>query len=170
MDCGDSVGEAGMRIVVVGLGNDVLGDDGAGLEVVRRLAGRIDGVDLFEAPVGGLGLLDIVVGYDAAVIVDTFEGENPGYVKLLSEREAFGEPLAGCVHDCSFGTALEMGRRVGLAVPDEVVVVAIEVSDTKSFREGLTEEVKGAVEEAVEKVLHIVRGFQRRSTRHGGSA
>ena len=158
-----------MRVIVVGLGNDLLGDDGVGLHVVRRLKGRFSDVDVVEAPVGGLGLLDLVVGYDAAVVVDAMEGGKAGRVRVMTEREAFGEPVAGCVHDCCFGTALEMGRRLGLPVPDRVFVVAVEVEHVDRFREGLTAAVAAAVDSAAQKVVELVDSLQRTSTRQGGS-
>jgi len=162
MGCGTGSGEK--RIVVVGLGNDTLGDDGVGLYVAREFKKRHPEIDAVEAPVGGLGLLDIVVGYDAAVIVDALEGKKAGEVFVLTEREAFGAPVAGCVHDCCFGTALEMGRRLGLAVPKRVVVVAVGVEDARTFREGLSAEVAAAVGKALRCVEEAVAAFQRTST------
>ena len=161
MGCGAGSGKK--RIVVVGLGNDTLGDDGVGLYVAREFKRRHPEVDAVEAPVGGLGLLDIVVGYDAAVIVDALEGEKAGEVFVLTEKEAFGAAVAGCVHDCCFGTALEMGRHLGLSVPERVVVVAVGVEDARTFRDGLSEKVAAAVEKALRCVEEAVASFQRTS-------
>lgn len=149
--------ETRMRTVVIGVGNPVLGDDAVGLHVAALLSREHPGAaDYREASVGGLGLLDLLVGYDRAVIVDCFEGRRPGEVHVMDEKEAFGSATACCVHDCSFATALALGRRVGAAMPERVTVVAVEVADAREFREGLSPEAAAAVERAAEAVLALL--------------
>ena len=73
----------GSGILVLGLGNPILGDDAVGIFVAReikRLAGERTGVTVKEASVGGFDLLDLLEGYRGAVIIDAIKtaGGRPG--------------------------------------------------------------------------------------------
>ena len=75
------------RVLVAGVGNDLLGDDGFGIEVVRRFSeeGVPEGVEAFESGIAGIRMVqELMDGYEALVIVDaTDRGEEPGTVYLL---------------------------------------------------------------------------------------
>jgi len=73
------------RVLVFGLGNPILGDDGVGIRVVEEMKKRWKGKGVvFETgSVGGLKILDVLSGYDVVVIVDAMAGENPGRIHIL---------------------------------------------------------------------------------------
>jgi hydrogenase maturation protease len=75
------------RVLVAGIGNLFLGDDGLGCEVARRLAARRlpDGVQVVDYGIRGMHLAyDLLEGYDALVIVDAVPGRGaPGRVRVL---------------------------------------------------------------------------------------
>ena len=151
-----------MKALVLGLGNPILSDDGVGPSVVRELEGRLDPqeVAVMEASVGGLGLVDLLAGYDAAVIIDSIQtvGGKVGRIYRL-DAEAFDTTrYASSPHDVNFATALEFGRRLGLALPRRIVVFAIEVADVSTFSEQCTPEVSRAVPIAAELVVREVKG------------
>lgn len=86
------------RILVIGLGNDLRGDDGAGLRVVRRLEGRVpETVRLIEAPPDAVALLDLWEGSDRVVVIDAMRSGAP----------------AGTVAMADVGSGREDGRLVG---------------------------------------------------------
>ena len=60
-----------MRNLVLGMGNLILGDDGVGLHIVQELAKRIEGedIDVKDASIGGLSLLETLIGYGKAIII-----------------------------------------------------------------------------------------------------
>ena len=74
-------------MLVAGVGNDLLGDDGFGIAVVRRFSedGVPEGVEVFESGIGGIRMVqELMDGYEALVVVDaTDRGEEPGTVYLL---------------------------------------------------------------------------------------
>lgn len=151
-----------MKTLVLGLGNPILSDDGVGPSVVRELEGRFDPeeVVVMEASVGGLGLVDLLAGFDTAVIIDSVQtvGGKAGQIYRL-DAEAFDSTrYASSPHDVNFAAALEFGRRVGLALPRRIVVFAIEVADVHTFNERCTLEVSQAVPVAVELVVQEVNG------------
>ena len=151
-----------MKTLVLGLGNPILTDDGVAFAVVEELRTRIDSRDVTvsQASVGGLGLLELVVGYDKVIILDAIQTglADPGHLHRLTPDEFRGSLRAASTHDVSFATALELGRRLREAVPEEIVILAVEAADVQTFGEELTPAVAAAVPEAVELVLQELAG------------
>lgn len=108
-----------------------------------------------ETGMAGLSLLDLLVGYDKAIIIDaiqTLDGK-PGQIYRL-DPEAFDTTRrTASPHDVNFTTALEFGKRLGLALPQQIVIFAIEASDISTFSEECTPEVRQAIPVCVEMVL-----------------
>jgi len=158
--------ERGSTTLVVGLGNPILGDDGVGWRVVEALGARlardrairrsIGDVELDCAAVGGLSLMERLVGYDRVVLVDAILGDDRlGTVTSGSLAETVCR-LAGhldSAHDVPLTEALAAGRALGADLPDEVTVVGIAVRKVDVFGEGLSPEVAAAMDGAVEAVL-----------------
>ena len=150
------------RVLVVGLGNPVLGDDGVGPAVIRELAagGIPEGAALCEAAVGGLRLLELLEGFDHAVLIDACEcAEAPGTIRTLPlEAAALALPGA-CGHGIRLEEALALGRALGVQLPAHVMCVSIAVADTRTFREALSPEVARAVPEAARQVTRQVAAW-----------
>lgn len=151
-----------MKTLVLGLGNPVLTDDGVGFVVVEEVRKRLPTADVTvsQASVGGLSLLELVVGYDRVVIVDAIRtaGGTPGEVHQLSPDEFRGSIRAASTHDVDLATALELGRQLGMDIPGEIVILGIEAVDVETFGEELTPSVAAAVPQAVELVLEQLTG------------
>lgn len=151
-----------MNTLVLGLGNPILTDDAVGFAVVEEIRKRLDrdDVTVSEASVGGLSLLELVVGYDRVIIIDAIQtGESePGAIHPLSADDFRGSRRAASAHDASFATALELGRQLGMAIPKEIVIVGIEAADVDTFGEELTPAVAAAVPKVVELVFQQVAG------------
>ncbi|MFH1169887.1 MAG: hydrogenase maturation protease [Chloroflexota bacterium] len=99
-------------------------------------------------------LLDMLVGYDKAIIVDAIQTEagRPGQIYRLDPRVLDITRHVSSLHDVNFATALELGRRLGLALPREIIIYAIEAADVTSFSEECTPELKMAVPACVEMI------------------
>lgn len=143
--------------MVLGLGNLILSDDGVGFQVVEQLKARLNQpeITLMEADVSGLGLLDLLVGYDRAIIIDAIqtEGGKAGEVYHLG-IDGFAASRRGVSpHDVDLATALELGKRLGLDLPQQIAIIAIEVADVITFREGCTPEVERAIPLAAKAVI-----------------
>lgn len=161
----------GRSWLVVGLGNPLLGDDAVGwrvldaLEERRRLStdgGALDGVDLDRLATGGLALMERLVGYARAIVVDAVHGlgGEPGTVScrpLALVEDGRALHLDG-THDASLRTAIEAGRAMGASLPDEIDLVGVEAASVGTFDERLTPAVEDAVPRAAELVLARLRG------------
>ncbi len=146
-----------MRTLIFGLGNPILCDDAVGLVVAREVHRRVGGadVDLVEASVAGLEILDIVAGYDKVVVVDAIQtrGGRVGDVYLLHPDDVASTPRLASPHDVDFGLALQLGRHFEREMPDDVRIYAVEVADPRTFGEELTPEVAARVPEIVQLII-----------------
>lgn len=148
-----------LKRLVVGLGNPILTDDGVGIYVVRELAARapLPGVDLAEACVGGLRLLDTIAGYERVILVDAIQtrGGTPGEIHRLHPNDLKVSLHAGSTHDLSLPGALAFGRGIGMTLPDDnnLTIIAIEAEDVLTFCEECTRTVSESIPRAIEAVL-----------------
>ncbi len=153
------------RILVAGVGNVFLGDDGFGVEVVRRLAGRglPEGVEVVDFGIRGMDLAYALQDdYEVVIFVDaTPRGEKPGTVYLLEpEIEEDGE-VALDTHGMDPVKVIKLSRALG-ARPTRTLVVGCEPQvvvsgeDYEDMLMELSEPVYAAVEEAVKLVESLV--------------
>jgi len=161
--------------IVIGLGNDLLSDDGVGLYVARRLRAILDPeqYDVIELAVGGMGLVDHLLGYRRAVVVDACRTGRraPGTLTRHRPADFANSPRLGSYHTMDFATALELARRMGAELPDEIAVFAIEVEDVETIRERCTPQVEAAIEMAATGIARALRsgsGFSTFDSRHPG--
>jgi hydrogenase maturation protease len=159
------VNEDALRsILIAGVGNAWLRDDGFGGEVARRLAEveLPEGVSVMDAGTGGLDLAyEVMRGYDALVILDVSpQGGEPGTLYVMEPDE---EAVPGGIEDGDVinphamdpQTVLRFVKSVG-AWPGKVVVIACEPEEVTEMGWGLSERVQGAVTRAVALVLDTV--------------
>lgn len=151
-------------ILIAGVGNAWLRDDGFGSAVARRLS-ELDlpaGVSVMDAGTGGLDLAyEVMRGYDGLVIIDVSQqGGEPGTLYVMEPDEAAvpGGIEDGDVinpHAMDPQTVLRFVRSVG-AWPGRVVVIACEPSEVQDMGWGLSDEVHAAVDRAVALVVQTV--------------
>jgi len=160
-----AVAQRTLRTLVLGLGNPVLTDDSVGLRVVKRLRPALDGwpgLEIAEDYWGGLRLMERLVGFDRAVIVDaSCGGGTPGTVRVLPV-DTGRTRHAGSSHDTDLPTALELGRRAGAALPTagNIRIVAIEAADVDTFGEECTPPVAASVPRAAEAVRSLLTDWR----------
>ncbi len=151
------------KVLVIGLGNPILGDDGAGWVVARQVESTIStlgsSVDVDFVSLGGLSLMERMIGYRHVILVDALNtGQHPQGAVLsftLEEMVDLTYGHASAAHDASIKTALEVGRKVGAILPadKDVHVVAIEAAHIYDFKEDLSPAIATAVPIAVQVVL-----------------
>ncbi len=158
--------------LVVGLGNPLLADDGVGWRVAQALIARLAedpllaadpacaGVEVDHLAVGGLSLMERLVGYRRAVLVDAMvTGQHPpGTVRRFTIADVPGREAThlDSAHDASLATALAAGRSLGADLPTEIVIVAVEAVRVDEFGETLTPAVEAAIPAALDAVLAAI--------------
>jgi hydrogenase maturation protease len=146
------------------MGNPLRCDDGVGNKIAQVLQEETHGpeVTMVYSNIGGLGLLDFLPGYDQAIIIDaiqTPEGKG-GQIHRLTSEDLSSDKYPATTHSFGLGAALELGAKLGLALPQKITILAVEAVDVTSFAQDLTAEVKQAVPQVVELVLQEIRASQ----------
>jgi hydrogenase maturation protease len=148
------------RIMIAGVGNMFMKDDGFGSEVVNRIRERNqpEGVEVCDFGTGGLKLAyDLMRGYDALILVDSSpRNEEPGTLYVIEpDPDEFDANLenGGPVdpHGADPATVLRFVKAIG-AWPGKILIIGCEPEDVEKFEIGLSGPVMEAVDRAVELV------------------
>ncbi|HXG82550.1 MAG TPA: hydrogenase maturation protease [Pyrinomonadaceae bacterium] len=161
-----------MKILVAGMGNVLRGDDGFGIRVVAELSKNHnlgEEVDLYEAGIGGIGLVqELMNGYDALVVVDAVEkGAKAGTLFVLEplehRTEITNEKLHESLVDMHYADpskVLLLARALNVC-PPKVFLVGCQPEYVDDAVEGLRPPVEGAVPQAVKEVLSLINELTR---------
>jgi hydrogenase maturation protease len=155
-----------MKTLVVGLGNPILGDDGVGWAIASMVSNQLPAtspsIEVDCLSLGGLSLMERMLGYDRVVLVDSMEtGQSPVGSVQTFPLGSLPDPMAGhsaSAHDTSLITALKTAESIGADIPKRVDVVAVEAKNVYDFSEELSSPVAAAVPEAVQAVLDLIQG------------
>lgn len=152
-----------MKTIILGVGNLILGDDGVGIHVVNELKKQIQSpnpnLTIDEALTGGMNLLELILGYDKAIIVDavrTKNGKN-GEVKRIPLND-FSTVHSCNPHDVSLIEAVEMAKKMGEnQIPKEIIIIGVMMKEIPcEFGENLSEKIAAAVSKAVNMTLNEI--------------
>lgn len=156
------------KTLVLGLGNELYGDDGVGIYIIQKLEKETDqNEDLFKdvqleaCPLTGLSLLEIIIGYDNLIIVDTIKRENPetGKIHVMDSSELRYIP-GPSPHYVSIPQAIDIGKQIGLHVPTDIKIVAVEAKNLYNLGEGLTPEMEKSVPKIIICIKKLLSGDQ----------
>jgi hydrogenase maturation protease len=145
------------RVLIAGIGNIFLGDDGFGPEVLRHVCDRLDGSEglrITDYGIGGMHLAyDLLDDWDALVLVDAIPNRgSPGTVHVFeADHQSPDAPVGLDAHGMDPATVFASLRALGGAAPPRTIVVGCEVADVGD-RMSLSEPVQAAVPEAVRAV------------------
>ena len=154
------------KILVIGLGNPILGDDGAGWVVAHEVEthlGESEYVEVDCLALGGLSLMERMIGHQRVILIDSLNtGQRPpGSVVTftLEDLVDLTHGHASAAHDASLKTALDVGRNLGVILPadKDVYVVAIEAQHVYDFKEELSPVIAAAMPAAVQQVLTLLK-------------
>lgn len=150
-------------ILVLGLGNDILSDDAIGLRVATLVEGQLageTGIEVRATTEMGLALLDEMSGREGVVLVDAVQTGRaaPGHVHEIDPGELPGVGTTS-PHFLGVGETLALGRTMGLPMPRQVRIVAIEVADPFTLGTALTPGVAAALAPAAARVAAVARAL-----------
>jgi hydrogenase maturation protease len=161
-------------LIVLCLGNEIISDDRFGPEVARRLqeeSGEGLGADVIFAPLAGFRLLDLLAGRRAALIVDTIRTgkASPGTLHEFPAGVLTPSKNLTTSHQISLPTVLELGRKLGMDLPEAIDVLAVEAQDVETLSEEMTAPVQGALDEALEFVYKWIERNSSKESDHADS-
>ena len=153
-----------MKTLVLGIGSPILTDDGVAIHIVKQLNKAKLDADIELAATGGLGIIEMVVGYDRLILVDAIiTGNELGTIFELSLDELQTHPPVhfASTHDVSFIAALKLGRELmPEKMPSEIIIFAIEVEDITTFGEECTPKVQEAIPQVINLIKEKILNFQ----------
>ncbi len=159
----------GGRLIIIGLGNEFISDDGVGIFAVRQLNDRISLLDrnasegvagfpgditIEEMASGGLQILDAITGYQRCFIIDAvLTGTHPpGTIYRFVQRRQEEPVKLASSHQINLPEVLGLARLLNVNIPLAITVYGIEVSDITTFSVGCTSEVEKALPRVVDLV------------------
>lgn len=148
------------KTLVAGFGNSLRGDDGFGVEILKRLSEMNPpprpGVTLLEVGTGGIRMAqELLSGYDRLIVVDAMtRGGAPGTVYALAV-DSVERATEVDMHVAVPASALSVAQALG-ALPAEVFMVGCEPADADELRLALSPPVRAAIAPAVEHVLALI--------------
>ncbi|MCE7861542.1 MAG: hydrogenase maturation protease, partial [Chloroflexi bacterium CFX2] len=111
--------------------------------------------------VGGIGLMEHLIGYDRAIIIDAYiaEMEDIGSILIqkLEEMPDYSAFHITSAHDTSLQNAIELGRHMGAQLPVEVIVIGIAIHRISEFGEELSPQVAECVPQAAHIALNLLK-------------
>jgi len=152
-----------MKTIVIGLGNPILGDDGVGWKVAEEVMKRLPEeapVDVICLSVGGISLMENLIGYEHAIIVDAFATDAPvGSISILKldQLPNYSALHTTSAHDTSLHNAMELGRIMGAQLPEDVMIVGIATRHVFDFSDELSPPVARVVRSAGTIVLDMLK-------------
>jgi hydrogenase maturation protease len=140
------------------LGNDILADDAMGLRVAETLRGRLPAsVDVVSSMESGLRLLDHLVGVPRVIVIDAVQTGSapPGTIYVLREEDITYSP-GPSGHYIGLFETLALGKKLDLPVAQDVLIIAVEVSDCLTLGGEMTPAVERAIPEVARRVEEMV--------------
>ena len=148
--------------MILGLGNELYGDEGVGIHVIRKSkkewASENEEIAFEESSLSGISLLEVIVGYDRLVIVDTMKKSKPtsGRIHLFDEHQLRHIPGLP-PHYVSIPQTIAIGRKLGLKFPSQIKIVAAGAKNIYNLGEGLSPAMKKALPHIVSQAKEILK-------------
>jgi hydrogenase maturation protease len=144
--------------LVLGVGNEILKDDGIGPRVVETLRDKmpIPGVDYCTTTLGGLKILELIEGCEWVILIDAIKTKEgtPGTIYEFTPSD-FKETLhLSNLHDVNFLSAIELGKQMGYNIPKAIHIFAIEILEDQVFGEAFSPPLQERFE-AITDEIHL---------------
>lgn len=149
------------EILILGLGSEVLKDDSIGPKLVNDISSAIElsNIKYQISPVGGMETIEIMKGFDDVIIIDGVMTRNgvPGTVYMMSYPNYRETIHLSNAHDISFDMSVKLARKLGIRLPENIKIVAIEIVENMEFGEELTEPLQKRYDEILNSILNMIR-------------
>ena len=150
------------KVLLLALGNDLLGDDGVAFYVARALKEEFnEHVDIIESSEAGLALMEMMEGYEQALLLDAIVTGRyqPGTIVEFSPDD-FRKVIAPSPHYAGIPEVLSMAKHLNISIPQDLRILALEVENPYDFCQTLSPSVEQALPGYVEKARDVLRGWR----------
>lgn len=152
-------------ILVLGVGNYLMGDEGVGVHLIQRLAKENlpEDVDILDGGTGGFLLLNCFEAYRRIIFVDaTMDGKAAGTISLLRPKFASDFPTALSVHDVGLKDMIEAVYLMD--VTPDMHLITISVPGVTPMTVELSQEVEAAIPKAIDQILGLIASLRKEFT------
>lgn len=145
------------KILILGLGNILLNDEGIGVSVVNEME-KLDlpeNVDLLDGGTGGFVLLSLFQEYQTMIIIDaTLNNEKPGSIKVLKPKFSSDFPKSMSTHELGMKDMIESAMLLG-KVP-KLYLVAVTVNSQQEMDMKVTPDLEKQIPKIIETVVSLL--------------
>ncbi|MFC1750966.1 hydrogenase maturation protease [Pseudomonadota bacterium] len=146
-----------MKTIIIGIGNPLLGDDGVGVHVAQLLQTRIQNpsITVDEAFTGGMNLLDLIKGYEKAILIDTIQRKNQK-IGTVARYDLSDLPTIHShnPHDTSLVEAISLAKNLGDdQIPEQIIIYGIAIHHPCTE---FTEEMSPSIQEAIPNIINMI--------------
>lgn len=150
------------RILVMGIGNYLMGDEGVGVHLAQRLSALSlpSNVDVVDGGTGGFHLLEYFETYQKIILIDaTLDGKPAGTIRLIKPKFASDFPAAMSTHDIGLKDMVSSLQLMGKSPHIHLFVVSIETIQQQGIH--LTKDVESVLPELIGKVNELVAALNK---------
>ena len=127
-------------------------------EFEHKVVSRSSVTEFIEVSSGGINLMEYMAGFQRAVVIDaivTGRYKAGTVFKFIYPDIPYTRNTVS-THDMDLPAALELGRHLGISLPSEIIIFAVEAKDTVNFGEELTVEVEKALETVISEIKSLL--------------
>jgi len=149
------------NILVMGVGNYLMGDEGIGVQVIQEMTKNElpDAIDLLDGGTGGLLLLSCFEVYPAVIFIDaTMDGKEPGTISIIKPKFAADFPSALSVHDVGLKDMIEAVYLMD-HIP-EIHLITISIDEIAPMTIELSSPVKKAIPKVIDAILELSKSIK----------
>ncbi len=156
-----------MKILVLGLGNELLSDDGVGILAARRLRTLLEHqAEVIESSLSGIALLELFAGHEKAIVMDAVRtGRYPAGTLLEFVPAALGAVVGPSPHYSGLPEIIALARQLEIEFPEEIKVFALETADMSTVGGSLSERVAAAITPMTDRVMKQVQAWRNQEPR-----
>lgn len=152
-----------MKPLVLGLGNDLLGDDGVGIFAARRLAKAVGhAADVIESSLHGLALMDLMIGYRRVIIVDAIQTGQFAIGSVIElSPEDLRPVLSPSPHYSGLPEMMALAGQLGVEFPSEIRIIAVEIGDVSAIGDGMSPAATDSLAEIETRAIAVLDEWKR---------
>ena len=156
-------GDKSNKILVLGIGNYLMGDEGVGVHIVQKMEKMDlpDYVEVLDGGTGGFFLMNVFDDYGKVIFLDaTMDGKKGGTIALLKPKFAADFPKVLSVHDVGLKDMVE-----ALYLQDklpEMHLITISVEGIQPMTIEMTQDVENSIPKAIETILQLAEEFYQK--------
>lgn len=155
------------KILILGMGNDILTDDGIGIKITKVLERKFPFPNIVynTLSIGGMEIVEYIKNFNTVIIIDAIKTLNgiPGTVYKFIPSDFKETTHLSNIHDISFLTALKFAKELDIKTPENIHIIAIEILEDMVFSSDFTPQLQERYPAILEEVSIIVKELVKKN-------